>query len=68
MTITQFNRAIPEMELHGDCAQCNKRPIEIVMNGYAADNSDIQVCKECATQLARKLLEDICDLNGDRHG
>jgi hypothetical protein len=41
---------------------------EIEMRGYAEHEKTIFVCKTCAIQLARKLLEDLCELEGDRHG
>jgi len=50
-----------------NCVFCNKNKAEIVMWGYAY-RQDIEVCKSCAIQLARKLLEDICDLGGDKCG
>lgn len=58
-------------------AGCNLTPT-IIMTGYAGqpktnpnlhNHGDlIIICKFHAQQLARKLLEDICDLEGDRHG
>lgn len=50
------------------CCSCEKKQAEIAMIGYAENNENIVLCKDCATQLARKLLEDVCDLNGDRYG
>jgi len=46
--------------------ECKKQG-EIAMRGYSA-NTDLVLCRSCALQLARKLLEDLCALNGDRHG
>ena len=47
---------------------CNcGEPAEIRMNSYAEEGW-ICLCSSCATQLARKLLEDLCDILGDRHG
>jgi len=40
--------------------------VEIIMWGYA--EGDVALCRSCALQLARKLLEDLCELAGDRHG
>ena len=50
----------------GFCLQDCSRPGEIVMIGYA--ESEIRLCRQHALQLARKLLEDLCALDGDRHG
>lgn len=49
------------------CSSVNKQGL-IFLTGYAENRSDIVLCKFCAIQLARKLLEDVCDLEGDRHG
>lgn len=49
------------------CSEC-KGPADIVMIGYSTDDANVLVCANHAEQLARKLLEDICDLNGARHG
>jgi hypothetical protein len=49
------------------CPSCSKKPSEIVMFGYCGD-AGIVLCRSCALQLARKLLEDLCELDGDRHG
>jgi hypothetical protein len=48
------------------CTQGNA-PAAIWINGYTV-NADLFLCMFHAQQLARKLLEDICDLAGDRHG
>lgn len=40
------------------------------MTGYS-DNPPLNsfvLCRHCALQLARKLLEDLCDIDGNRHG
>lgn len=42
------------------CETCHKNLVEISMQGYAEYTSDISLCIGCATQLARKLLEDLC--------
>jgi hypothetical protein len=52
----------------GNCVSCHDRQADIVMMGYAETNADILLCASCATQLSRKLLEDICAVLGDRHG
>lgn len=49
------------------CGSCGRRA-EIVMICYAPDGHAILLCQFHAKQLARKLLEDLCDLAGDRHG
>lgn len=50
------------------CAHC-KEPAEIVMIGYG-NGGDCDLCGDCAMQLARMLLEDLCELRtaGGRHG
>ena len=63
---------IPNPELKS-CPVCNKRPARIWMRNYAqlvGDNvcGDLILCDYCALQLSRKLIEDLCELAGDRHG
>jgi hypothetical protein len=48
------------------CASCDRRA-EIVMRCYTYGD-DVLVCRHHALQLSRKLLEDLCDIDGDRHG
>ena len=43
------------------CVGCRKRPSEICMHGYT-DVDPLLLCDECALLLARKLLEDLCNL------
>ena len=50
------------------CTGCEKRKASLYYLGYAEDQAFVFLCAFCATQLARKILEDVCDLNGDRHG
>lgn len=50
----------------GPCSDCDS-PAAILMRGYK-DKDDILLCKFHALQLARKLIEDVCDIEGDRHG
>ena len=50
------------------CSRCQKNLAEILMNCYAEDAADILLCQFCAKQLVRKIMEDLCDLAGDRHG
>jgi len=49
------------------CRNCGKET-RIVMSGYS--NENVEVCDECALQLARKLTEDLCELltEAGRHG
>lgn len=48
------------------CGHCGKdAPILII--GYGLE-SEGGLCKFHALQLARILLEDVCELEGDRHG
>lgn len=50
------------------CSACEKRKAEIEMIGYAERPAALCLCQSCALQLSRKLLEDLCALDGDRHG
>lgn len=52
------------------CSACPrpKRLAEIMMREYADNYENIFLCRDCALQLSRKLLEDLCELAGDRHG
>lgn len=50
------------------CTACHDTTADIMMRCYAKNNEDLLLCVMCATQLARKLLEDICATNGDRYG
>lgn len=47
------------------CGACGSIHPKIMIGMYS--KNDIYLCQYCATQLARKLLEDICDLEGGRH-
>ena len=51
------------------CVECENEPSTIWMRGYATNHADILLCAGCAMQLARKLLEDICEVatKGGRH-
>lgn len=55
-------------DVFGDSQCCCGGPAEIVMHGYAENRRDLSICRRCALQLARKLIEDLCALDGDRHG
>jgi hypothetical protein len=61
----EFDKIVPEAR--GKTCEC-KKPAEIYMRGYAEDNHDLLLCQFCALQLVRKIMEDLCDLAGDRHG
>jgi len=50
------------------CDSCDHETPVIEFHGYSEGSSDIQLCGNCALQLARKLLEDLCDLAGNRYG
>lgn len=49
------------------CDNC-EAPATIVMNGYGAPS--VHCCADCALQLVRKLIENLCELitKGGRHG
>ena len=49
------------------CTGCDKEA-EILMHGYADNRADIRLCRMCALQLSRKLLDDLCEPAGDRNG
>ena len=51
------------------CGGCDA-PAEIQMNGYGGPDERVAWCAQCALQLARKILEDLCELHtkGGRHG
>lgn len=46
------------------CCECNS-PSEILL---ILGIGDVTFCKFHALQFSRKLLEDICEIEGDRHG
>jgi hypothetical protein len=51
------------------CSSCAVRDAVIEMHGYAEETRSAYLCRDCALQLARKLLEDLCEVvTGDRHG
>lgn len=52
---------------HARCAICEQLSEVHIFGGYA-NGGNLYLCKFHATQLARILLEDICDIEGDRHG
>ena len=47
----------------GRCHEC-KAPATIL---YISEH-EFLLCRDCAIQVSRKLLEDVCALRGDRHG
>jgi hypothetical protein len=59
-------KSFPEMYPNGaSCTRCRKSA-DIMINCYC--KGMMHLCQFCAKQLARILLEDLCDLAGDRHG
>ena len=50
------------------CGTYARRPAEIEIWGYAQREANIRLCRHDALQLARKLTEDLCAIDGDRHG
>lgn len=56
------------------CPLCEQDGCDIWMRGYGCDieskeTHDVLLCRDCATQLARKILEDICEFTkGGRNG
>jgi hypothetical protein len=58
-----------------ECSACQDQPAIIRMHGYARpdtngrDVAPLELCRNCALQLLRKLSEDLCEaITGDRHG
>jgi hypothetical protein len=68
MLYTQLAEALGLEALPPVCDACHQRAVAIHIHGYASDDAVMDICQCCALQLARKLLEDLCDLLGDRHG
>jgi hypothetical protein len=52
------------------CDGCGGAPAVIEMHGYANKGAWCSLCTDCAMQLARKILEDLCDVltKTGRHG
>jgi hypothetical protein len=51
------------------CSSCTTADAVIEMYGYAEETAGVFLCRNCALQLARKLLEDLCEvITGERHG
>ena len=46
--------------------RCGK-PGVLEIWGYTEDE-DMVLCRFCAHQVVRKILEDLCEIEGDRHG
>lgn len=62
-------KTLSEEMIHvGICRACEKFPSELIYNSYTGNDEDIILCRHCSLQLSRKILEDLCDLDGDRHG
>ncbi|MGA2387513.1 MAG: hypothetical protein ABSF97_01030 [Candidatus Sulfotelmatobacter sp.] len=54
-----------------NCDKCGGADADILMIGYGDDKAgDCNWCGECAMQLARMLMEDLCELKatGGRYG
>ena len=47
---------------------CCDNVATVLMWNYAESEARILLCRHHALQLSRKLLEDLCELAGDRHG
>ena len=64
-----FKERVIKGEIPSCTAECGEEA-EILMECYAAHSARIMLCANCAKQLARKLLEDICasETPGGRHG
>ena len=56
-----------DLKLPKLCPSCETEGAEIMMLSYVRGR-EIILCRGCALQLSRKLLEDLCALDGDRHG
>ena len=51
------------------CSSCADVDAVIEMHGYAEGIASVYLCRDCALQLTRKLLEDLCEVvTGNRHG
>ena len=65
MTTRGEDGAFPD----GRCTSCRRNHPQVWMRCYAVKDADIVLCINCAAQLARKLLEDLCEvIHGGRHG
>jgi hypothetical protein len=53
-----MERCIPHV-----CNGCKDGYGNILMHGYAEKKAHILLCVDCAKQLCRKLMEDICDID-----
>lgn len=71
MRLVQAQAELAEIrrKLGKQTCECGE-PAQIEMHSYAHNGALILLCGDCATQLARKLLEDVCELRtkGGRHG
>jgi hypothetical protein len=53
-----------------NCDNCGNDAV-ITMHGYGdSENGECNWCADCAMQLVRKIMEDLCELltKGGRHG
>ena len=70
MLTTEFVKAVPQRGGNPGCDYC-QAPAEVTMMGYGDDASgNCHWCSDCAMQLVRKIMEDLCELRtaGGRHG
>lgn len=66
-TFNQEMQAEGAPEMPGNCTACSSNDATIEMHGYT--ETSMRVCRNCALQLARKLLEDLCEvITDDRNG
>lgn len=70
MLVTEFIQAIKQPLQNPLCTSCNKELAQIEMHGFADKTANLLLCADCAMQLARKLMEDLCALitKSGRHG
>lgn len=50
--------------VYGLCHKCNKNKGRILI----ITKNDLVLCEDCALQVSRYLIEDLCELKGDKHG
>jgi hypothetical protein len=71
MLTKQFSEAIRPSDVYPNCDYCGGEDAEITMLGYGDDGpGNCHWCVECALQLVRKIMEDVCELRtkAGRHG
>jgi hypothetical protein len=52
----------PDTVQRPETCNCGKGLGHIYMQGYAVNQADMFLCSDRASQLSRKLLEDLCEL------